>query len=277
VITIPSSTTLCSRSVGLFFTRGVPEPSIHTALLFNTVPGPYPYAQPCSPPNFEFDDSYSTLGTDEQTFPATFPNYEPHGRYPPQSSFYPYSASSRSTPSNITGSRDSRRLPPLSTSLSSQAYGWQQPSYLSQSNGFSGANSSTASYPVAYPANQASSSAYHLRQSYDDLALINPQNRGPNNTFDDLFRLDRYYSLPYGLSSGLSHVPRVPPPRTHSPPPFWPTLPEEPTIKRKRELADSAQLKVLDETYSRTAFPSMEERTALANMLDMSPRSIQIW
>ena len=84
------------------------------------------------------------------------------------------------------------------------------------------------------------------------VGLINPQNRGPNSTLDNAFRLDRRHSSP-------------------------PTPPEELTIKRKRERADSAQLKVLDETYSRTIFPSMEERTALANMLDMSPRSIQIW
>ena len=128
----------------------------------------------------------------------------------------------------------------------------------------------------AHPANQASSSAYYLRQSYDELASINPQNRGPNSTLDNAFRLDRRHSSPYGPSSGPSHLPHVPP-RTYSSPPFFPTRPEELTIKRKRERADSAQLKVLDETYSRTAFPSMEERTALANMLDMSPRSIQIW
>ena len=38
-----------SRSVGLFFARSVTETSIHTTLLFNIVPGPYPYAQPPSP------------------------------------------------------------------------------------------------------------------------------------------------------------------------------------------------------------------------------------
>jgi len=48
-------------------------------------------------------------------------------------------------------------------------------------------------------------------------------------------------------------------------------------IKKKRKRADAAQLKVLNETYNRTAFPSTEERLALAKALDMSPRSIQIW
>ena len=81
-----------------------------------------------------------------------------------------------------------------------------------------------------------------------------------------------------------SHVPshdssgaHVAPPRSNSPPPVTPTSPEEPTIKKKRKRADAAQLKVLNETYSRTAFPSTEERIALARMLDMSARSVQIW
>ncbi|KAF8844660.1 homeobox-domain-containing protein [Paxillus ammoniavirescens] len=52
---------------------------------------------------------------------------------------------------------------------------------------------------------------------------------------------------------------------------------EEPVIKKKRKRADAAQLKVLNETYARTAFPSTEERADLAKKLDMSARSVQIW
>lgn len=51
----------------------------------------------------------------------------------------------------------------------------------------------------------------------------------------------------------------------------------EPTIKKKRKRADAHQLQVLNETYNRTAFPSTEERAALAKQLDMTPRSVQIW
>ena len=132
--------------------------------------------------------------------------------------------------SNIIGSRDSR-LPPLSTSPDSQEYEWQ---YFPQSNAFSGSNSNqspTASYPATYPDNHASS-AYHLRQSYDDLALINPQNCGSNSTFDDVFRLDRRYSSPYGLSSGPSHTPHVPSPRTY---------PISANIARGADLRDKAR------------------------------------
>ena len=51
----------------------------------------------------------------------------------------------------------------------------------------------------------------------------------------------------------------------------------EPTIKKKRKRADARQLKVLNATYSRTAFPSTQEREPLAKALDMSARSVQIW
>lgn len=53
--------------------------------------------------------------------------------------------------------------------------------------------------------------------------------------------------------------------------------PHEPIIKKKRKRADAGQLKVLNETYQRTAFPSTEERQELARRLDMPARSVQIW
>lgn len=51
----------------------------------------------------------------------------------------------------------------------------------------------------------------------------------------------------------------------------------EPSIKKKRKRADAEQLKVLNETYNRTAFPTTEERAELAKRLSMSARSVQIW
>jgi homeobox protein YOX1/YHP1 len=62
-----------------------------------------------------------------------------------------------------------------------------------------------------------------------------------------------------------------------SPAPLVSSTLEEPTVKKKRKRANAAQLKILNETYNRTAFPSTEERIALAKMLDMSARSVQIW
>lgn len=52
---------------------------------------------------------------------------------------------------------------------------------------------------------------------------------------------------------------------------------EQPLLKKKRKRADAHQLKVLNEVYARTAFPSTDERQELARKLDMTPRSVQIW
>ena len=51
----------------------------------------------------------------------------------------------------------------------------------------------------------------------------------------------------------------------------------EPTIKKKRKRADARQLEVLNASYARTAFPSIEERAELAKELDISARGVQIW
>ncbi|KAF5322739.1 hypothetical protein D9619_002018 [Psilocybe cf. subviscida] len=138
--------------------------------------------------------------------------------------------------------------------------------------------SPAASYPNAYRHNtvsQANHYQYHGQQ--DHL----PMNQHGHGIFDDLARLEPRSNTPYGRSSQSTHVSRSsyisPPPRPYSPPSVSPVSPEEPTIKKKRKRADAAQLKVLNETYNRTAFPSTEERPALAKMLDMSARNVQIW
>ncbi|TFL02465.1 hypothetical protein BDV98DRAFT_592151 [Pterulicium gracile] len=83
--------------------------------------------------------------------------------------------------------------------------------------------------------------------------------------------------------------PRNPSPgRSSIPSPTSPTYPghnhpdaslraQESAIKKKRRRADANQLKILNEVWERTAFPSTEERAELAKRLDMSPRSVQIW
>ena len=60
-------------------------------------------------------------------------------------------------------------------------------------------------------------------------------------------------------------------------PPALVTPPDYPPPKKKRKRADAEQLRVLQEVYARTAFPSTEERQDLAIRLGMSPRSVQIW
>ncbi|TFK54209.1 homeobox-domain-containing protein [Heliocybe sulcata] len=67
----------------------------------------------------------------------------------------------------------------------------------------------------------------------------------------------------------------IPAPANYLPEPETPVT--ESSIKKKRKRADAAQLKVLNDVYARTAFPSTEERQELAKKLDMSARSVQIW
>ncbi|KAJ2790662.1 hypothetical protein H4R20_006979, partial [Coemansia guatemalensis] len=50
-----------------------------------------------------------------------------------------------------------------------------------------------------------------------------------------------------------------------------------PQIKGKRKRASPHQLKVLNDIYLKTAFPSTETRNRLARELGMTPRTVQIW
>lgn len=74
--------------------------------------------------------------------------------------------------------------------------------------------------------------------------------------------------------------PPPPPPPTFNPPPpppISPTSTGEHAIKKKRKRADPSQVKILNETFNRTQFPSTAERAMLADKLEMSARSVQIW
>ena len=173
-------------------------------------------------------------------------------RYSPQLSYPTYPTyPSRSTPPIVHNPANSRRLPPLTTSPTPPIERWQQPSYAQPFTGNS-ILSPTASYPpayVTYSTNSANAYSYHIPAMYEEVPWFDPRS-----------------SSPYSRNSGTSHVSHTPP-RAYTPPP----------IKRKRKRADAAQLEVLNKTYNRTAFPSTEERIALAKMLDMSARSVQIW
>ena len=166
---------------------------------------------------------------------------------------------------------DSRDLPPLTTS-SPEGDRWQQSDYgMPTPHGYpNNIRSPTASYPTAYAypsSNQTTFYSYHFPTN------SHPSMGVPGSLSDDLDYRDPRPSSPYSFSSGSSQV-SVP---SHTPPPASPTSPEEPRIRKKRKRTDEAQLKVLNETYNRTAFPSTEERYALAKALDMSARRVQIW
>lgn len=108
--------------------------------------------------------------------------------------------------------------------------------------------SPTASYPVQYTTPQANATEHYQ----------------PSQTIE--FR--SYPSHPRASDY---------PSPAFSPPPISPSSTEEQLVKKKRKRADAHQLKVLNETYARTAFPTTEERLALAHQLDMTARTVQIW
>lgn len=161
---------------------------------------------------------------------------------------------------------DSRRLPPLSTTPPAdrwqhQQQQQQQPPFVPQPS-FPPTNnirSPMATYPAPNQFIQQQQQ-YHQPNPYQ-YPMSHPDLTPHSGLFDDVQRSNSPFS----------------PPDRHPSPPISPTSPEEPTVKKKRRRADANQLKVLNETYARTAFPSTEERIALAKMLDMSARSVQIW
>ena len=147
-----------------------------------------------------------------------------------------------------------------------QCYTQQKPAITFTGNPI---RSPTPSYPpsyVTYSTNAANTYSYALSMGH----------QGHTAMYEDVPRIDPCSSSPYSRNSGTSHVS---PPRVHTPTPISliPSAKSNTGIKKKRKRADAAQLKVLNETYNRTTFPSTEERIALAEMLDMSARSVQIW
>jgi hypothetical protein len=74
-------------------------------------------------------------------------------------------------------------------------------------------------------------------------------------------------------SSGLSQ-PTYPPPQGEPPQPLG--QPQS-NLKPKRKRATSGQLRVLNNVFASTFFPSTELRIALGKELNMSPRTVQIW
>ncbi|KAG5638869.1 hypothetical protein H0H81_009172 [Sphagnurus paluster] len=200
---------------------------------------------------------------------STYPIYETHDRYATPSQGYSYG--SRSTPPLPATQPDNRKLPPLATNTTG---GWTT-AYLPMNSTYqpggpgSSIRSPTASYPTQY-AYQAPGATYTYLPTQEH-GHMNPPAHIPSYEVADPSRDHQRPSSPYTRSS--SHVSAP----AYTPPPVSPTSPDESTIKKKRKRADARQLKVLNETYNRTAFPSTEERLALAKELDMSARSVQIW
>jgi homeobox protein YOX1/YHP1 len=144
---------------------------------------------------------------------------------------------------------------------------WQSTAYTpAQPQIAMGPRSATVTYPMTYP-------QYTPSHSY--LPVLDPRSM-PDEvpSVDQMHTFDRSGQLRTSRTASACErrasivtSPYAPPPATD----------DNPQIKKKRKRADAAQLQVLNEVYSRTAFPSTEERAELARKLDMTPRSVQIW
>ncbi|ORX74070.1 Homeodomain-like protein, partial [Linderina pennispora] len=49
------------------------------------------------------------------------------------------------------------------------------------------------------------------------------------------------------------------------------------SVKGKRKRASPQQLQILNKVFAETSFPSTETRNQLAQQLQMTPRTVQIW
>ncbi|KAL0956358.1 hypothetical protein HGRIS_002508 [Hohenbuehelia grisea] len=227
---------------------------------FPATSGYHQYAQPRSTQGrYDYNPAiYSQWNNAPPPVPQSFTYYDNNDpRYGAQPSYAPY-PSRTSTP--IPDMTDSRRLAPLHTAGRDERWNpapYPTPGHIPASS--HNVRSPTASYPNQYEAYAVDPThAYPYGQMPLSHASMNPHHPPqPRST------------SPYrGSGEGASQA--------YTPPPVSPTT-DEPMIKKKRKRADAQQLKVLNDVYNRTAFPSTEERMSLAKQLDMSPRSVQIW
>ncbi|TBU33783.1 hypothetical protein BD309DRAFT_52963 [Dichomitus squalens] len=195
--------------------------------------------------------------------------FSPDPRYQTQQQAAYGSYPSRSSPNMIGAPHDSRILPPLNMGQS------QMPPHIPMAPATQ-VRSPTGGYPAyaPYPQQQPNPYGYPTapdpRQLPPPIPAMNPYDASSGLGHRRGSLVERSNPMRPG-GHGASPYPRVPSAAPHVPEP-----PVEP-VKKKRKRADAEQLKVLNETYNRTAFPSTEERIELAKKLGMSARSVQIW
>ncbi|KAG2078888.1 homeobox-domain-containing protein [Suillus decipiens] len=237
----------------------------------SSVPNYPSYSQQRSSPG-KSDHSSSSYGQWPTIAPQHSSYYEHYDRYPQTQ--YP-SYPSRSSPTIPADSHGSRKLPPLNMPDRYQGnYGAVAPLV----SNYGDIRSPTATYPTEY-------APYPNQTSYSYPPVPDPRHH--SSQLPSVHHSQQMSIGMYPPDRGMpTHV------EAHGPSPYArgpitnTALTQEPTpmmendqpaIKKKRKRADAAQLKVLNETYARTAFPSTEERAELAKKLDMSARSVQIW
>ncbi|KAI0256316.1 hypothetical protein BJV78DRAFT_1278830 [Lactifluus subvellereus] len=247
-------------------------------------PTPYTTQQRSTPVPYE-QPYYSSTQQQTQAGYAGYPSHQQlsDARYPSGQPYGPYRGTSPSS-----SAADSRRLMPLSVPRDDRLQGSQyypQPQShadLQMLDTMSNMRSPHPGYPPAsnYPPYQSVASTGYpsghssSRGTAAAAAPVNPH-------------YHHHHLMPMSHPSVERTVPSLrtttQSPYTRAAPAMSPTDdesqpgPAEPTIKKKRKRADARQLEVLNATYERTAFPSTEERAAIAKQLDMSARSVQIW
>ncbi|KAF7966688.1 hypothetical protein HWV62_37492 [Athelia sp. TMB] len=185
--------------------------------------------------------------------------------------------STRASP-GLTDQHEPRRLPPISIGSAGRRDGdWASSSFVGSSHmAFADEiHSPVADYPpqyAGYQMNQQAPYAYSQMPSENTRNVAYPTyTQSPQMPMgppaERATTRSNKETHPYARYSGTPQMPYT------AEPAAAPT--EE--VKKKRKRADAAQLKVLNATYQRTAFPSTEERQSLANELGMPPRSVQIW
>ncbi|OSD06902.1 homeobox-domain-containing protein [Trametes coccinea BRFM310] len=192
-----------------------------------------------------------------------FQTQTPYGSYP-----------SRSSPSMIGNPQDSRTLPPLNMPPS-QMHPHLPMTAPGQVRSPTGGYTSYAPFPQQHqqPNPYGFSGAPDPRQLPPSIPTM-PQYDQPSGLTQRRGSLVDRSARPV-VGHGASPYPRVP--SVMPPSPYLPDPPQQEPVKKKRKRADAEQLKVLNETYNKTAFPSTEERNELAKKLGMSSRSVQIW
>ncbi|KAL1942877.1 hypothetical protein VTO73DRAFT_5117 [Trametes versicolor] len=193
------------------------------------------------------------------------PRYQaqtPYGSYP-----------SRSSPNNMIGNPHDRTLPPLNPQ--SQMHPHIPMTAAGQVRSPSSGYPTYAPFPQQHQQQQNSfyPNAPDARQLPPSIPM--PPFDAPSGlTQRRGSMVDRSAPMRPGVGHSSSPYPRVP--SVVQPTSYAPEPQAEP-VKKKRKRADAEQLRVLNETYNRTAFPSTEERIELAKKLGMSARSVQIW
>ncbi|KAH9978982.1 hypothetical protein BGW80DRAFT_709062 [Lactifluus volemus] len=234
---------------------------------------PYPTQQRSTPVPYE-QPYYSHAQQQTQAGYPSYPQYQqlPDARYPQA---YNYN---RSSPSS--SSAGARRLPPLSVPRDDRIQGsqyyhddLQMPPTMGDMRSPHPVYSPASNYPQYQPLASAGYPSGHnsSRGAAAAPAPANPhyhQSMSMNHP-----SVDR--TMPSSRTVGQLPYARAAP--ATSPVDYEPQESTEPTIKKKRKRADARQLEVLNSVYNRTAFPSTEERAAIAKELDMSARSVQIW